>query len=125
MDDNVVKLDTPPPPAGEPEPEDAASLSAIAQAMARINARPLAEPETCGNCDYYSPQAGSICRRFGPTAAMVQRVNPLTQQPAVEVVGIWPAVTPDAWCGEHKPVEYERKRGGGVNTHGSSGHPRQ
>lgn len=113
--------DNEPPPA---EPEDP-KLSEIGKALANLKTKSLAEEETCGNCDYYSPQAGSICRRFGPTPAMVQKVNPLTRQPAVEVVGIWPAVTPEAWCGEWTAVDYERKRGGGVNGHGSEGQPRQ
>lgn len=89
-------------------------LSEIGKALANF-----AEPETCGTCDYFANKIG-ICRRWGPTPAMLQRApQVMGGQASLEQISLWPPADPRGWCGEWAAVDHNRKRGGGANTYGS------
>ena len=62
---------------------------------------------TCKSCRYASVETDSqqigkeviICRRFPPTVFPIQ-----TATKSVAQIVIWPAVSPETWCGEYVPT---------------------
>lgn len=60
--------------------------------------------ETCAGCQFFRSVSFSLgtCRRRSPVIATM-RVTLDSRQPYEdELVGMWPAVAEDAWCGDFR-----------------------
>lgn len=60
--------------------------------------------ERCETCHAFDAK-DQECRRHAPTAVMVPGVSALSQQPTMNVLGLWPSTRPDLWCLDYRAKE--------------------
>lgn len=81
-------------PTSTPDPEPAA-------AVINQSGNGAADPEACGNCEYWFRYQGSkrgSCRRYPPAPATADPIDPSRLTP-----GHFPQTREDLWCGEYHP----------------------
>ena len=94
--------------------EKSCSLAALSNTFASTNRKASTMKPACACCRYFAAKSAirqrNECRRHTPATQLANHGHHEL------AIGIWPAVSPDGWCGEFKRCVPNRQGYGDVNV---------